>query len=91
MLEASESGGRLPLQADAAEGEQEAGHVGPLVDLVLQLVLRAKKQEKGKRSTKTNILCSNAAMYVDHFVYQHFIYLGRYQQFVFQRFIYFIY
>ena len=32
-------GGRLALQADAAQGEEEAGHVGPLGHLILQLVV----------------------------------------------------
>jgi hypothetical protein len=32
-------GGRLALQADAAQGEEEAGHVGPLGHLVFQLVV----------------------------------------------------
>ena len=43
MFEASESGRRLPLQADSAESEEEPGHVGPLVHLVFQLVLGAVK------------------------------------------------
>ena len=41
-----DGGGRLPLQTDAAEGQEEARHVGPLVDLVLQLVLRAADGEE---------------------------------------------
>ncbi len=32
-------GGRLALEADAAQGEEEAGHVGPLGHLILQLVV----------------------------------------------------
>lgn len=45
MFEASESGRRLPLQADSAESEEEPGHVGPLVHLVFQLVLGAVKEK----------------------------------------------
>ena len=36
-----EAARRLFLQADAPQGKQEPRHVGPLVDLVLQLVLGA--------------------------------------------------